>query len=146
MVIKLLADINYYQDINSPPAVAQSTEPSLWERAFNQLSDKDKNTLSFPDANKNTFDSILEATRKSRDDCLARGVKFTFRGKDIIVRDVAEKLLTWVDKFKSIVDVAIQFDPVHAALPWAGVRFLLQVYCPLLNCRFNSNKEIDRCR
>jgi hypothetical protein len=35
--------------------------------------------------------------------------------------------MEWVDKFKTIGDNAIQYDPAHAALPWAGVRFILQV-------------------
>lgn len=40
--------------------------------------------------------------------------------------------MVWVNKFKEVVDVAIQYDPVHAALPWAAVRFLLQVKSPVL--------------
>ena len=35
--------------------------------------------------------------------------------------------LVWIGRFKEIGDIAIQYVPVHAALPWAGVRFLLQV-------------------
>ena len=38
-----------------------------------------------------------------------------------------EKIIRWVDTFKQIGDVAVQYDPAHAALPWAGIRFLLQV-------------------
>lgn len=45
----------------------------------------------------------------------------------MIVRDVLGKMVKWIDHFKKISDIAIQYDPVHAALPWAGVRFLLQV-------------------
>jgi hypothetical protein len=37
------------------------------------------------------------------------------------------KLVKWIDLFKQVGDVAVQYDPVHAVLPWAGVRFLLQV-------------------
>ena len=37
------------------------------------------------------------------------------------------KILRWVDKFKAIADITAQYDPVHAALPWAGFRLLLQV-------------------
>ena len=44
-----------------------------------------------------------------------------------MLRDVAEKIVHWVNKFKEIGDVAVNFDPVHASLPWAGVRFLLEV-------------------
>lgn len=50
----------------------------------------------------------------------------------IILRDLLEKVMVWVNKFKEVVDVAIQYDPVHAALPWAAVRFLLQVKSPAL--------------
>ena len=45
----------------------------------------------------------------------------------MVLRDVADKVLVWIDKFKQIGDIVIQYDPVHAALPWAGVRFLLDV-------------------
>jgi len=37
----------------------------------------------------------------------------------------------WVKKFRDVGDVVVQYDPTHAALPWAGVRLLLQVSEPL---------------
>ena len=46
------------------------------------------------------------------------------------MRDIFEKIIVWVDKFKALGDVAVQYDPAHASLPWAGVRFLLQVSTP----------------
>lgn len=48
-------------------------------------------------------------------------------GEVIIVRDVFEKIVKYVQKFREIGDVAVQYDPAHASLPWAGVRLLLQV-------------------
>jgi len=59
--------------------------------------------------------------------CQKSSLKSPFRGKEIIIRDVAGKIIFWLNKFKAIGDIAVNFDPVHAALPWAGVRFLLQV-------------------
>ena len=53
--------------------------------------------------------------------------KVRIRGEDVVLRDVGMKILRWVDKFKQIGDITIQYDPGHAALPWAGFRFLLQV-------------------
>jgi hypothetical protein len=35
--------------------------------------------------------------------------------------------MKWVIKFREVGDMAAQYDPAHAALPWAGVRVLLQV-------------------
>jgi hypothetical protein len=51
------------------------------------------------------------------------------------LRDVFEKLVRWIDLFKQIGDIAVQYDPTHASLPWAGVRLILQVqdYCPFFD-------------
>ena len=43
------------------------------------------------------------------------------------MRDVGLNILNWIDKFKQVGDIIVQYDPVHAALPWAGFRFLLMV-------------------
>ena len=49
------------------------------------------------------------------------------KGEEVVLRDVGMKILHWVATFKQIGDIIVQYDPVHAALPWAGFRFLLQV-------------------
>jgi hypothetical protein len=38
-------------------------------------------------------------------------MKFTLGGKTYIVRDLAEKVLSWVDFFKAIGDIVVQYDP-----------------------------------
>ena len=43
------------------------------------------------------------------------------------LRDILAKILHWVDKFKAVGDVVVQFDPAHAAIPWACFRFILMV-------------------
>lgn len=48
-------------------------------------------------------------------------------GDIIIVRDVLEKIVRWIEKFKETGDMIVQYDPGHAALPWAAVRFLLRI-------------------
>ena len=63
--------------------------------------------------------------------------KVKIRGEEVVLRDVGIKILHWVDRFKQIGDIIVQYDPAHAALPWAGFRFLLQVDLNrriLLNC------------
>lgn len=72
------------------------------------------------------LDQVLEETRAAQDLCLQKQWGF---------RPVADKLVGWVEKFISIGDVAVSFDPTHAALPWAGVRFLLQVSLDCLYLR-----------
>jgi hypothetical protein len=73
------------------------------------------------------LDDVIEQTRAKRNTCVKKQWKFELNGKKIILRDIADKIIVWIDKFKIIGDLASQFDPIHAALPWAGFRFLLQV-------------------
>ena len=68
--------------------------------------------------------SIVE---QKRDECERNKFKINLNGRIIVLRDVVAKIMVWIDKFKEIGDVAANFDPSHAALPWAGVRFLLLV-------------------
>ena len=64
---------------------------------------------------------------------MARGMMFKWGEKEIDMQGTADRLVGWITKFKEIGDIAVQYDPVHAALPWAGVRFILLVrstiYC-----------------
>jgi hypothetical protein len=85
----------------------------------------------FIEADTKDMASILESTRNETrrivDTNRERSWKITVRGEDVVLRDVGMKILQWVDGFKEIGDIAVQFDPVHAALPWALFRFLLRV-------------------
>ena len=109
----------------------------LWEQAFNGLSERDRR--AFPPPQDDTHDhleAVLEATRKSQEKCEQEKWRFKVGARVINLRDRADKILEWVDKFKQIGDTAIQYDPVHAALPWAGIRFLLQVCLPAVVVSF----------
>lgn len=84
--------------------------------------------IDFTQESKQTsVDELLAATAKARDSLDTRSWSFTRNGKKVIVRDVLAKVAKWVNHFKEVGDIAVQYDPVHAALPWAGVRFLLNV-------------------
>ena len=48
-------------------------------------------------------------------------------GRDIVLRDVFNKITDSINKFKEVGDMLVQYDPAHAAIPWAVVRFVLQV-------------------
>ena len=39
----------------------------------------------------------------------------------------ADKVLLWLDRFKSVGDIAVNVDPIHAGLPWAAIRLLLEI-------------------
>lgn len=43
------------------------------------------------------------------------------------MKDLTVKLVTWVRSFQDIGDTLVSIDPVHAALPWAAVKLVIQV-------------------
>ena len=54
--------------------------------------------------------------------CVDKQWKFTkHNGEVVVIRDSLQKVVEWIHKFREVGDVVMQFDPVHAALPWAGV-------------------------
>lgn len=93
------------------------------------MSEQDRKMINFscPDKLKIVSD-LLQQTRNAEQECLKKRWRYTRRnGETVIFADLFRKIVKWIDLFKQIGDVAVQYDPVHAALPWAGVRFLLQV-------------------
>ena len=44
------------------------------------------------------------------------------------LRDEADNVMLWLDRFKQVGDIAVNADPIHAGLPWAGIRLLLEVW------------------
>jgi hypothetical protein len=51
-------------------------------------------------------------------------------GSSDVIYDVpklVDNTVTWIQKFVAIGDIVVSFDPVHAALPWATFKMVLQV-------------------
>jgi hypothetical protein len=114
-------------------AATSSTGPQpLWAEAISKLDSHERATLKdFLEADLREVTPILmdirNETQQIVDAKREKGWKITVMGKDVVLRDVGMRILQWVDKFKDIGDIAVQYDPGHAALPWALFRFLLQV-------------------
>ena len=101
---------------------------SLWTRALDSLSEKDKNTLETNETGSNLdIEELIVEVREKREMCLKNQWEFELYGRSVNLRYQADKIISWLAKFKEVGDIAIQHDPSHAALPWAGIRFLLQV-------------------
>ena len=102
---------------------------SLWEKAIDSLKDKHKFDVDFQRTDKHAILSdVLEGIQRKKQACFERRLKYKRRNGEVVVLfDVYEKMVKWVDKFKNIGDIAMQYDPGHAALPWAAIRFFLQV-------------------
>ncbi|KAF8418313.1 hypothetical protein EV426DRAFT_679800, partial [Tirmania nivea] len=111
------------------PAMSSKIQ-SLWHKAAEDpsLSSQQRQILddlkiTQPSDNMCAINTMIEGILKKKE----RKWKIKFRGKKVVLRHVWMKILHWLDRFKEIGDIIMQFDPVHAALPWAGIRFLLKL-------------------
>ena len=94
-----------------------------------KLREEDRNNIDFVRPNKLAILSdLLALAENSRQECNQKRWRYTRKtGETVICIDLFGKIVKWIDLFKQVGDAAVQYDPMHAALPWAGVRFLLQV-------------------
>ncbi|KAL9078466.1 MAG: hypothetical protein Q9157_002619 [Trypethelium eluteriae] len=101
--------------------LCSSRSGNLWDRAADSLTDQERHDIDVYRSDKlEVLSDLNNASRK----------RWTYRGKNgrtVVLRDVFNKIVKWIDIFKQIGDTAVQYDPVHAALPWAGIRFVLQI-------------------
>ncbi|KAF5977580.1 hypothetical protein FBULB1_6512 [Fusarium bulbicola] len=101
-----------------------STSVCLWKKACENLPKDVKDWLASLEQGiqPNTtgaeqIDALIEQTSEKQRDLEKSNNKF---------RKYFDKIIHWLDKFKGIGDVVSSFDPVHAALPWAAFRFVLE--------------------
>jgi hypothetical protein len=73
-------------------------------------------------------DNLLTTAKDKRKVCEDKRWNFRFKDHTVRLQDTADKVIVWLDKFKEVGDIAANVDPMHAGLPWAGIRFLLQVW------------------
>lgn len=102
---------------------------NLWKDALDSLDRKLQSHLTgiVSAEHGDLATSILKEAEKKKNLCLQKRWKVRLRGKTIVLRDILDKIITWVTQFRAVVDVAAQYDPTAASLPWTGVRFLLQL-------------------
>jgi hypothetical protein len=99
---------------------------NFWKEAVEMLPKgykvpKEWKTIKFDEG------KIVNIVNAKMEECKGHQWKFEIKGNEVVVRDLFEKTLGWVQKFAAIGDTAVQYDPVNAALPWAGFRLILQV-------------------
>jgi hypothetical protein len=105
------------------------TSDDLWSEAVQSLNTVDKAFIDFQRSDRRAvLEDVLQAAEIKRLQCLRQRWKIKKKnGEVIILRDVFEKIIKWINTVKTIGDIVIQYDPGHAALPWAGLSLLMQV-------------------
>ena len=114
-----------------PPNPSAPGSDDLWAKAYQKLPDELKQQLVMNNCvtadRLQTLQDILETAVQAKDTSMAKRLTLKLGDKVINVHEIADRLVGWITRFKEIGDIAVQYDPVHTALPWAGVRFILLV-------------------
>jgi hypothetical protein len=111
----------------------------LWDKAYFRLRDEKKELVE-------TYESILVKNAAIPESlplkdkmkavvdngvCVMTNrqwkIRIPWRQEPVIVRDLVDKIVKIVLKFKDIGSLAASIDPIHAGLPFAGICTLLQV-------------------
>ncbi|TEY67148.1 hypothetical protein BOTCAL_0129g00200 [Botryotinia calthae] len=116
--------------MTTPGAVpyVKTQSEDLWNEALKQVQFTNTSALVASGLERrHILVEILDLVQKQEVKAQERKWKLRKKnGQVIIIRDIFVKLAVWMEKFKSIGDIIVQYDPVHASLPWAVIRFLLQ--------------------
>ena len=114
------------------PQYISGREPvtnDLWSKAYQQLPEEYKEGLGNSDK-LDILQKLLAIAKQAEEQNTAKQLQLKWGDKIIDVRKKVQGFVGWLNEFKEIGDIAVQYDLVHAALPWAGVRFILIVCDP----------------
>ncbi|KAJ4361138.1 hypothetical protein N0V85_009435, partial [Neurospora sp. IMI 360204] len=110
----------------------QSSNRALWDQAVALLQESKedpaivgivKEFASNPAASPDGSPDSVKGLAKDITEEMEREIKRSLQ--DDHTHRFVEKTISTLNKFIAVGDIAVSFDPVHAALPWAAVRFVL---------------------
>ncbi|RFU31703.1 hypothetical protein B7463_g4630, partial [Scytalidium lignicola] len=105
---------------------SSSAKDELWDEALRALGKSTEDgglkaiIKEFARNDQGTTTKILASDIKVEMDNVIKNQQ-----SDSSTHRVLEKTISILNRFVSVVDVAVSFDPVHAALPWAAIRTVL---------------------
>ena len=120
-------------------ADSPATLRSLWNIALSNLPEEQQAVLTSGLVLPLRFDDLKATIQTAREHAASKW-KATTRHGEIDFQAKFSKIISWAQKFIEVGDVAVNFDPGHAALPWAAVRLLLQV---MVNSTTRAAKFIE---
>ncbi|KAE8375243.1 hypothetical protein BDV26DRAFT_268341 [Aspergillus bertholletiae] len=120
--------------LDTPTSPSTPPVADFWQKALQRLSLEDQLLIQKHTTSQSTTYIVsdvpaflIEQVRQKRELCERRRWDINFNGYTFQLRDIADKVMTWLEKLKTIGDIAVNADSIHARLPWAGIRPLLLV-------------------
>ncbi|TGJ86553.1 hypothetical protein E0Z10_g2255 [Xylaria hypoxylon] len=133
-----------------------SVVTDLWAVARSRLAPEHQSQLSLSamdDGSRSPLQALLLLVQEKQKMSMEKRWRLrNGSGKVVFIRDLFEKIAHWINKFKEVGDTIVTYDPTHAALPWAGIRFLLhlaisdiEIFGSIVEGVETSSRLITRC-
>ncbi|KAH8806013.1 hypothetical protein F5884DRAFT_860599 [Xylogone sp. PMI_703] len=106
-----------------------SSTHELWEKALENLQQfsEDKELLAIIKEFTSSLSSDTNVTQGDPANYIKKYLEEEIKRLPDNASRIVKKTVSILNKFISVGDVAVSFDPIHAALPWAAVRSVLVV-------------------
>lgn len=120
------------------PAKQPDAPNDLWLEALGSLSESKQENLKKMGFNKETaqsvsvessIDDLVGVVNKRQDECEKKFWKVKIGDEEIVLRNYTNKIVDWLEKAG---DIAVQFAPPQAAVPWAVIKSAMQAGLPPL--------------
>ena len=142
MTISSEASSSGYLEASEPAVEPVLTPPKsslrkdLWQEALEMLSKEmlheiKKMGVGEPQSVSHQIDDLVKIAKTKQEECEKKFWRFHVGDHEIIIRDYAVKIVSWLQKTE---DIAIQFAPPQASLPWAAIKVVMQVRLSFLFC------------
>ena len=133
-------------EMTATQACTDSSAPAdLWAAALKDLPPIEQSCVRGHLNESSDPMDILFVTQSQREEMWKKRLSVKRRnGERVLLYDIFGKTAKWVQKFISVGDAAVQYDPAHAALPWAAVRFVLQAcISDVQKCAFILERSVN---
>lgn len=77
------------------------------------------------------FEGVHGCAKQLQRQCADERWSWRYKDRQVYPFEKMDKVLQFLDRFKSVIDLATNADPVQFGLPWAGIRVILEV-CDIL--------------
>lgn len=107
---------------SSSATTASSSNRNLLSDVFKQLSNDDQATLqNYKLHDTSDIDLALEETlaaaKEKQRFCVAKRWTFTFAGRTVVLKEEANKVVGWLNRFAAVGNIVANVDPVYIGLP-----------------------------
>lgn len=113
---------------SEPPSLLAQSPRDLWLEAFEKLPKEIHGQLNLNDSTQKPLlqqiQELSSLAKLRQEECEKQFWKLRVGDHEIVLRDYA---VTIIDGLRKIGDIAIQFAPPQASIPWSAMKILMQV-------------------